>query len=88
MKQTDTLPTQYRHIEHLLEEVWCQKINYWQNDSFVNLAIFFIDQYFVGGGYLISSAYFFFHFHFVKSKSSLKSIHIKFFSLYLKVNWF
>ena len=51
MKQFDTLPAQYRHIEHLIEEVWCPKINYWQNDSFVNLAIF----------YLISSAYFFFH---------------------------
>ena len=28
MKQIDSLPTQYRHNEHLLEEVWCQKINY------------------------------------------------------------
>ena len=26
MKQSDTLPTQYRHIEHLHEEVWCQKL--------------------------------------------------------------
>ena len=50
MKQSDILPAQYRHIEHLHEEVWCQKINYWQNDSFVNLAIFFTDQYFVVGG--------------------------------------
>ena len=24
MKQSDTLSTQYRHIEHLHEEVWCQ----------------------------------------------------------------
>ena len=50
MKQSDILPAQYRHIEHLHGEVWCQKINYWQNDSFVNLAIFFTDQYFVVGG--------------------------------------
>ena len=28
MKQSDTLPTQYRHIEYLHEEVWCQKNNY------------------------------------------------------------
>ena len=40
MKQSDILPTQYRHIEHLHEEVWCKNIHYWQNDSFVNLAIF------------------------------------------------
>ena len=40
MKQSDTLPAQYRHIEHVHEEAWCQKIHYWQNDSFVNLAIF------------------------------------------------
>ena len=40
LKLSDTLPTQYRHIEHLHEEVLCQKINFWQNDSFVNLAIF------------------------------------------------
>ena len=26
-KQSDTLPTHYRHIEHLQEEVWCQKKN-------------------------------------------------------------
>ena len=31
---------QYRHIEHLREEVWCQKINFWQKDSFVNLDFF------------------------------------------------
>ena len=40
LKQTDTLLTQYRHIEHLCEEVWCQNINFWQTDSFVNLTIF------------------------------------------------
>ena len=40
MKQSDTLPTQYRHIEHLHEEVWCQKIIIEKNDSFVNLVIF------------------------------------------------
>ena len=40
MKQSDTLPTYYRHIEHLHEEVWCQTIHYGQNDSFVNLASF------------------------------------------------
>ena len=40
MKQDDTLPTQYRHIEYLHEEVWCQNINHWQTDSFVNLASF------------------------------------------------
>ena len=28
------------HIEHLHEEVLCQKNNFWLNDSFVNLAIF------------------------------------------------
>ena len=50
MKQSDTLPVQYRHTELLHEEVWCQRINYWQKDSFVNLAIFFIDHYFAGGG--------------------------------------
>ena len=48
MKQSDTLPAKYRHFEHLHEEMWWQKIHYWQNDSFVNLAIFFIDQYFAG----------------------------------------
>ena len=26
LKQPDTLLTQYRHIEHLCEEVWCQNI--------------------------------------------------------------
>ena len=25
MKQSYTFPTQYRHIEHLHEEFWCQK---------------------------------------------------------------
>ena len=26
MFSVSVLPTQYRHIEHLPEEVWCQKI--------------------------------------------------------------
>ena len=26
MKQSDTLSTQYRHTEHLHEDVWCQQI--------------------------------------------------------------
>ena len=34
MKQSDTLPTQWRHIEQLHEKV--QKIHNWQTDSFVN----------------------------------------------------
>ena len=29
MKQSDTLSTEYRHVEQLHEEVWCQKINYY-----------------------------------------------------------
>ena len=40
LKQSDTLLTKYRHIEHLCEEVRCQNIYFGQNDSFVNLAIF------------------------------------------------
>ena len=42
MMCTEKFPwcAQYRHIEHLHEEVWCQKKKKWQNDSFVNLAIF------------------------------------------------
>ena len=40
LKLSDTFPTLYRHIEHLHEKVWCQKNNFWQNDSFVNLAMF------------------------------------------------
>ena len=28
LKQSDTLLTQYRHIEHLCEEVRCQNINF------------------------------------------------------------
>ena len=30
LKQSDTLLTQYRHIEHLCEEVWCQNINFYK----------------------------------------------------------
>ena len=51
-----------------MKKFGAKKVNYWQNDSFVNLAIFFIDQYFAGeegGGEaadLISSAYFFLFF--------------------------
>ena len=41
LKPSDTLRTQCRHIEHLHEEVWCHKITFWQNDSILNLAIFF-----------------------------------------------
>ena len=26
MKQFDTLPAQYRHMEHWHKEVWCQKL--------------------------------------------------------------
>ena len=51
MKQSDTLYTQYRHIEHLHEVVWCQNINYWQNDSFVNIAICFLLAFKEGLGY-------------------------------------
>ena len=57
MKQSDTLPTQYRHIEHLHEEVWCQKIHYWQNDSFVNLAIFSLLAFKQGLCLCLKSAY-------------------------------
>ena len=41
-KQFNTLPTQYRLIELLHEEVWCQKNISWQNNSFVKLANFFL----------------------------------------------
>ena len=41
-KQFNILPTQYSLIEHLHEEVWCQKNVFWQNNSFVKLAIFFL----------------------------------------------
>ena len=33
MEQFDTLPIQYRHIEHMHEGVWFRKNNIWQNDS-------------------------------------------------------
>ena len=36
-EKSDTLLTQYRHIEHFVcLKFWCQNINIWQNDSFVN----------------------------------------------------
>ena len=37
MEQFDTLPIQYRHIEHMHEGVWFRKNNFWQNDSCENL---------------------------------------------------
>ena len=40
LKLFDILHTQWRHIEPLCEELWCQKINFWQNDSVLNLATF------------------------------------------------
>ena len=39
-KQFNTLPTQYRPIEHLREEVCCQKNFFGQNNSLVKRAIF------------------------------------------------
>ena len=36
MEQFDTLPIQYRHIEHMHEGVWFRKNNFWQNDSCEN----------------------------------------------------
>ena len=41
LKHPDTLYTQCRHIGHLHEEVWCHKNTFWQNDSVLNLAIFY-----------------------------------------------
>ena len=37
MEQFDTLPIQYRHIEHMHEGVWLKKNFFWQNDSYENL---------------------------------------------------
>ena len=37
MEQFDTLPIQYRHIEHMYEGVWFRKNIFWQNDSYENL---------------------------------------------------
>ena len=37
MEQFDTLPMQYKHIEHMHEGVWFRKNNFWQNDSCENL---------------------------------------------------
>ena len=38
MEQFDTLPIQYRHIEHMHEGVWLKKKS--QKDSYENLNIF------------------------------------------------
>ena len=40
IEQFDTLRIQCRHIEHMHEEVWFRKNNFWQNDSSENLDIF------------------------------------------------
>ena len=40
MKQFDTLPIQYRHIEHMHEGACLKKFNLWQNDSYE-----FLDNY-------------------------------------------
>ena len=37
MEQFDTLPIQYRHIEHMHEGVWLKNNNFWQNDSYETL---------------------------------------------------
>ena len=37
MEQFDTLPIQYRHIEHMHEGVWFRNNNFLQNDSCENL---------------------------------------------------
>ena len=37
MEQFDTLPIQYRHIEHMHEGVWLKKFFVGQNDSYKNL---------------------------------------------------
>ena len=31
MEQFDTLPLQYRHIEHMSEGIWLKKIFFWTN---------------------------------------------------------
>ena len=36
MEQFDTLPIQYRHIEHMHEGVWLKK-KIWRHDSYENL---------------------------------------------------
>ena len=36
MEQFNTLPIQYRYIEHMHEGVWLKK-KIWQNDSYENL---------------------------------------------------
>ena len=42
MKQFDILPIQCWHIEHMHEGVWLRKNNFWQNDSYENLDLFFL----------------------------------------------
>ena len=41
LEHFDTLPTQYRHIEHMHEGVWFPKKYYWQSGSYENFEIFF-----------------------------------------------
>ena len=42
MKQFDTLPIQYRHIEHMHEGVWLKTIFFLKNDSYENLGNYFL----------------------------------------------
>ena len=37
MEQFDTLPIQYRHIEHMHEGIWFKKIFFRQKDSYENI---------------------------------------------------
>ena len=37
MEQFETLPIQFKHIEHMHEGVWFRKNNFWRNDSCENL---------------------------------------------------
>ena len=37
MEQFETLPIQFKHIEHMHEGVWFTKNNFWRNDSCENL---------------------------------------------------
>ena len=46
MEQFNTLPLQYRYIEHMHEGVWFRKNNFWQNDS-CELRQFFPNKAFV-----------------------------------------
>ena len=42
MEQYETLPIQFRHIEHKHEGVWFRKNNFLKNDSFENIENFFL----------------------------------------------